>query len=244
MLELSVSPKQTLYEPTYNQMGYMTTQIDEIGFAFLDFAHTTQLPIIDIGVAYGRVALEAASRKIPILVNDVDQRHLSVLFQRASKEQTSYLTSIPGRFPEELSFQENSLGAVLICRVLHFFPPTRWMSAVSTLFKWLTPGGKLFMTNESPYFGTTKKFIPVYLKNKRNNHPWPGVMLEMKDFDDTRKKDVNSIINLLSLTETRTILEDAGFFIEQIKYLDRTGIYPSDALFDGREAVGVIAIKA
>jgi 2-polyprenyl-3-methyl-5-hydroxy-6-metoxy-1,4-benzoquinol methylase len=243
MLEISISPHKTFYEPTFNQMGYMTTQIDEIGWAFLDFAKTTSRPIVDIGAAYGHVALEAASRNIPIIVNDLDQRHLNILLERATEEQRPYLTALPGRFPEEFSFQANSLDAILICRVLHFFTPLEWLTAVQMLFQWLAPGGKVFMTNESPYFGTMRSFIPIYLKNKRNGHPWPGVMIGMKYFDVDRKKDVNSTINLLSRNETRAILEDAGFLIEHIGYLDRKGMYPDDALFDGRETVGVIAVK-
>lgn len=243
MLDLVKEPQKLFYEPTFNQMGYMTTQIDEIGHAFLEFAKSTPLPIVDIGAAYGHVALEAASQAIPIIVNDLDDRHLNILLQRASNQQRPFLKPMPGRFPEELPFQENSLGAVLICRVLHFFTPLEWLKAIDTLFRWLAPGGKLFMTNESPYFGTMKSFIPVYLKNKRNGHPWPGVMTGMKHFDAARKKDVNSTINLLSRTETQSVLEDVGFQVEHIEYLNRKGIYPEDALFDGRETVGVIAVK-
>jgi SAM-dependent methyltransferase len=237
------APEKTFYEPTCNQMGYMTTQIDEIGQAFIEYAKTTSFPIIDIGAAYGHVALEAASQYIPIIVNDLDERHLSGLLERASEAQIPFIKALPGRFPDEIPFKDDSLGAVLICRVLHFFAPLEWLKAVDTLFRWLAPGGKLFMTNESPYFGTMKSFIPLYLKNKRNGHPWPGVMTGMKHFDVARKKDVNSTINLLSRTETRAILEAAGFQIEYIDYLNRKGMYPDDALFDGRETVGVIAVK-
>lgn len=235
--------KCNFYEPTQNQMGYMTIHIDEIGHAFLNFASKTDAPVIDIGAAYGHVALEAASRKIPIIANDLDPRHLETILQRATQKQLPYIKPLPGKFPEQLSFKSNSLGAILICRVLHFFPPNEWVNAVDTLFQWLVPGGKLFMTNESPYFGTMRKFIPVYLDRKRKGHPWPGLMQKMEHFDDTRKKDVNSVINLLSLTETKAVLEDVGFDVEYIEYMDRKGMYPEDALYDGRETVGVIAIK-
>ena len=243
MLNIVKSPQKIFYEPTFNQMGYMTTQIDEIGHAFLEFAKSASLPVLDIGAAYGHVALEAASQQTSIIVNDLDARHLEQLIQRATHAQLPYIKALPGRFPEELPFQENSLGAVLICRVLHFFTPLEWLKAAQVLYDWLAPGGKLFMTNESPYFGTMRSYIPVYLKNKRNGHPWPGVMVGMKHFDAARKKDVNSTINLLSRTETRAILEDVGFKIDRIEYLDRKGMYPDDALFDGRETVGVIAVK-
>jgi SAM-dependent methyltransferase len=231
------------YEPTQNKMGYMTTHLDEVSHAFLQFAKQSIFPVLDIGAAYGHVALEAARREIPIIVNDLDQRHLDMLLMRANHQQRPYLNPLCGRFPEELLFQPNSLGAVLICRVLHFFPPEEWIKAVQIIFNWLVPGGKLFMTNESPYFGTMRDFIPIYLERKRKGYPWPGLMMGMEYFDHNRKKDVNSVINLLSLAETQAVLEGVGFYIEDIQYLNREGIYPPDALYDGREAVGVIAVK-
>lgn len=237
------SLQDSFYEPTQNQMGYMITQIDEIGHAFLTFAASATSPVLDIGAAYGHIVLEAAEREIAIVANDLDQRHLDDLLKRANAQQRQYIRPLLGRFPEELSFEENTLGAILICRVLHFFPPEDWINAVKVMFRWLMPGGKLFMTNESPYFGTMRKFIPVYLERKRKGYPWPGLMMGMEYFDAQRKQDVNSVINLLSLQETKAVLEEVGFQIEDIKYLNREGIYPPDALYDGREAVGVIAVK-
>jgi SAM-dependent methyltransferase len=239
----SLDATDLFYERTQNQMGYMTTLIDEIGHAFLKFAETTSSNVLDIGAAYGHVVLEAARRNISIIANDLDPHHLEILYERASETQRSFITLLPGRFPEELYFEPNSLGAVLICRVLHFFAPEAWINAVRVIHSWLEPGGKLFMTNESPYFGTMKKFLPVYLARKRNKHPWPGLMTGMEYFDDHRKKDVNALINLLSVSETQSVLEDVGFKIESIQYLDRKGIYPPDALYDGRETVAVIAVK-
>lgn len=231
------------YEPTQNQLGYMTTQIDQIGYSFLDFARKIQMPILEIGAAYGQVALEAARREIPIIVNDLDQRHLDAIVKRANQHNLDYILPLFGSFPKDLILKPNSLGAILICRVLHFFPPEEWIHAMHVMFEWLSPGGKLFMTNESPYFGTMRKFIPIYLERKRKGHPWPGLMLGMEYFDEGRKQDVNSVINLLSLKETKAAVEEAGFCVEYIGYLDRKGIYPPDALYDGREAIGVIARK-
>ncbi|MCP5322438.1 MAG: class I SAM-dependent methyltransferase [Candidatus Paracaedibacteraceae bacterium] len=237
------STPNKFYEPTQNQLGYMTTQIDQVGYSFLDFAQQRPQPILEIGAAYGHVALEAAKRQIPIIVNDLDQRHLDALVKRADEKHLKYILPLLGNFPKDLVFKPNSLGSILICRVLHFFPPEEWIQAMHVMFEWLAPGGKLFMTNESPYFGTMRKFIPVYLERKRKGHPWPGLMIGMEYFDEGRKQDVNSVINLLSLKETKAAVEEAGFHIEYIEYLDRSSIYPPDALYDGREAIGVIARK-
>ncbi len=47
--------------------------------------------MIDIGAAYGQIALEAASRKIPIIANDLDPRHLDITLQRAKEPQRPYI---------------------------------------------------------------------------------------------------------------------------------------------------------
>ncbi len=232
-----------LYERTHNQMGYMTTKLDELAHAFLDFAEKSGGPSLEIGAAFGKVALEAANRKIPITVNDLDPSHLDHMLDRASPDQKPYLTLKVGHFPNEIMLEKNTFSSILICRVLHFFPPEMWMRATNKLFDCLLPGGKLFMTNESPYFGTMREFIPIYQKRKKNGHPWPGLVLDMSYFDKARKQAVNSTINLLSKEETQATLEDIGFHIEQINYINRRGVYPDDALYDGREAIGVIAQK-
>ena len=90
-LDLLTQRKCDYYEPTQNQMGYMTTHIDHIGHAFLNFAQHVRSPVIDIGAAYGHVALEAASRKIDIIANDLDPRHLDIILQRANEQQASYI---------------------------------------------------------------------------------------------------------------------------------------------------------
>lgn len=222
----------------------MTSQFDEITNSFIDYACCIDLPVLDIGTAYGAVALEIAARKKHIIANDIDQRHLDIMMNSADSEQQKYLQPLLGAFPHELAFEANSIGAIGIFRVLHFFAPEQWIIALRYLFNRLAPGGKLFMTNESPYFGTMKEFIPIYLDRKRLNYPWPGLMKDMEYFDASRKGDVNSLINLLSVSETQAALKEAGFKIECISYLNRYGIYPQDALYDGRESVGVIAVKS
>lgn len=232
-----------LYKKTYNKMGYMTTRLDEIALAFIDFVSNTGGKALEIGAAFGNVAIAAADKKISIVVNDLDQRHLDDMLEQTSVEQRKYITPLIGEFPSGLDFKSEKFSAILICRVLHFFSPEEWVRAVDKIFDLLEPGGKVFITNESPYFGTMRKFIPVYEKRKETQYPWPGLVFGMRYFDETRKSAVDATINLLSTEETKALLEEAGFEIEEVKYLDRKGFYPDDALYDGRESVFAIAKK-
>lgn len=240
---MNATTQDTFYKQTYNKMGYMTTQLDEIAESFLQFAAQSQGKALEIGAAFGQVSLEAANRRVPIIANDIDQRHLDEMLLNASIEQKKYITPLLAEFPNKFNFEPETFSAVLICRVLHFFPPALWVQSIEKIFELLKPGGKVFLTNESPYFGTMRRFIPIYEKRKASNYPWPGLVFGMKYFDESRKNAVDAVINLLDLDETIAVLEDVGFQIEEAKYLDRKDFYPDDALYDGREAVFAIAQK-
>ena len=71
------------------------------------------------GVFRGFVA--ALSNGAEVIANDVDGRHLDILRERAVKRLRARLTLMPGSFPDGIDFVPGSLGAVLICRVMHFF---------------------------------------------------------------------------------------------------------------------------
>ncbi len=43
-------------------------------------------------------------------------------------------------------------------------------------------------------------------------------------------------------TMARAVME-AGFEIERLSYIDRKGVFPDDVLLDGKESVGVVAVK-
>src|SRR5262245_33374185 len=107
--------------PTLNQMGWMTVGLDAFSREFVDFSSTAPGPVLDIGAAYGIASIEALKTGARVIANDLDRRHLDILYDRAPKEYVRNLILKAGEFPNELNFSDYSLGGILACRILHFF---------------------------------------------------------------------------------------------------------------------------
>src|SRR5262245_32852905 len=107
--------------PTLNQMGWMTVGLDAFSQAFVDFAPTAPGPVLDIGAAYGVASIAALNKGARVIANDLDPRHLEILRDNAPSAYARNLSLRPGAFPDELDFEEDSLGGILACRILHFF---------------------------------------------------------------------------------------------------------------------------
>jgi SAM-dependent methyltransferase len=130
--------------------------------AFIDFAAASEKPVVDIGAAYGVATIPALSVGASVIAVDTDHRHLEILRTQLNAEGQARLTTLAASFPEDTNFENNSISAFLVARVLHFFSPDRLQLAAKKLFDWLVPGGKVFITGESPYLNNWKSFIPTY----------------------------------------------------------------------------------
>ncbi len=231
------------YIPTLNQTGFMTLEVDEYSQEFINYASFfPDRPSLEIGAAYGVASLKALKQGAHIIANDLDNRHLEILKQQCPQDYKDRLTLLPGNFPEEIDFEEGSLQAVLACRVFHFFPGDKIIEGLKKIKHWLTDQGKLFIINETPYFGTTKAFIPIYEERKKAGAEWPG-LADLNCFDPTKRPFVECTINLFDADTLTRALHEAGFKIEKLSYINREGVFPKSALYDGRESVGAVAVK-
>ena len=114
-------PEPNGFVRTLNSMGYMSASLDPFSQAFTEFAPRAPGPCLDIGAAYGVASLVALRNGASVISNDIDERHLKILSDRAPASDRSRLTLAVGDFPDKLDFPQGSLGAVLICRGMHFF---------------------------------------------------------------------------------------------------------------------------
>lgn len=228
---------------TLNKMGYMNTESEFYNDAFVDFSAQCPHPCLEVGTAYGRTAIAALKKGATIIANDLSAGHLEVVLQNTPEHLRKNLTLVPGAFPEVLSIEENSLGAVLSSRMLNFLEPDTLPEAIEKVFKWLKPGGKFFILVSSPYMGNFKEFVPHYLKARAEKKQWPGLLEDMAAYNPGRAQDLPSFMNLLDIEDIALLLVKAGFYIENIGYSAVSSRYPDDVKFDGREHVGAIAFK-
>lgn len=190
-------PAYKNFVPTLNAQGFMTETLDPVSAEWVAFAASPQCaalgPALDCGAAYGTATLRAlradaadtdagtaagtgagggggGEEGARVVANDLDERHLQILWEKADAAARRRLRLLPGRFPEAVhaalsgdaggedkeavSFPMPTLGgvgAVLVCRVLHFFDGDGVRDAIQRIAQWLAPGGKAFLVAETPY---------------------------------------------------------------------------------------------
>lgn len=227
---------------TLNSMGTMTPSPDIFSRAFIEFAPRAPGRSLDIGAAYGVATLPALSGGASVIANDIDERHLKILFNRVPQEHRARLELVAGEFPDRLDFPAGSLGAVLICRVMHFFDGPRIERAAAKAMNWLAPGGKVFVVGETPFIGTAKAFFPTYESRLKAGAPWPGVVENVAAHDPKRTGSLPKLFHLLDERILGRVFTAAGFEIERSELFARPD-YPADIRMDGRESVGLIAVK-
>jgi hypothetical protein len=197
---------------------------------------------LDIGAAYGIASLAALRNGATVVANDIDARHLEILRDSAPEALKSRLTLMPGNFPDWIDFPPGSLGAVLLCRVMHFFDGPTIERAAAKVMQWLAPGGKVFAVGETPFIGTAKIFFPTYLARVKAGDPWPGIVENVAAHDPRRAGNLPSRMHLLDEPTLRRVFSNAGFAIEKLATFARPE-FPPDIQLDGRESIGLIARK-
>jgi ubiquinone/menaquinone biosynthesis C-methylase UbiE len=234
-----------LYRPTQNQTGFMLTTIDPFVKRFVDDLNPNEWAM-DVGAAYGIASLEALKKGVNVVANDLDERHLQDLKDNhALNAYEGQLKLLKGDI-KDLSFENNDLSSILFSRVLHFFTGEEIINCLLKVRNWLKDKGRIYMVNETPFFGTCKKFTPVYLERKKEGHPWPGFLNSeemVSYFDTTKKAFLDSNVHFFDEELCKIVAKEAGFKVLEIAYLNREGIYPTDALYDGRESIYMIAEK-
>ena len=224
--------------PTLNKTGFMKTELDVFSQKFIHFTLTSKKPVLEIGAAYGIATLQALKNNVTIIANDIEEKHLIALLQKTPKSQLKNLYIKPGHFPANLEFEENSLGAVLICRVAHFFTGEEMDEGFKKIYKWLAPKGKIFFISMSPYHHLLKDFLPTYIRRAERGEKWPGVIENMKEYNPKESADIPNFLHVFDDAYMRTTLEKMGFNIEEITLFDY-----SNNSSDQKGYLGFIAVK-
>ena len=144
---------------TLNKMGYQTTKFDSYTEKFIRYAVETRGKgySLELGAGYGLVSKEIVENGGRMYCNDLEVKHLEVLEGLSSNQ-----LHIVGGDLFSLELPQNFFEAILISRVIHFFTPEEVSLCLQMLKAWLRPGGKLFITTETPYLSNWTKFIPIF----------------------------------------------------------------------------------
>ncbi len=231
-------------EPTLNGTGFMFRILDEFADDFIAFAGETDGEVLDIGCAFGVATIAALEAGGHVTACDLDPRHLGILTENTPEALRSRLTCITGQLPD-IDLRDASYDAILCSRVLHFLDGSAIDASARNMFKWLRPGGRLYLVADTPY-GIWRKLIPVFEARRERGNRWPGLMIGLENYlpfaPKDRAIDGPPFMNLLDPELLIRICTDAGFAVERASFIDRSD-FRGLGRMDGRENAGIRAVK-
>ena len=228
---------------TLNKTGYALSEVlDDVTIQFIDYSKYAKLPVLEIGAAYGVVYLECLRNGATVIANDIDENHLKVIYEKSSEIDRKKLILIPSDF-EDISLLEGSLSAVLCCRVIHFFDPDKLMRCVRKTYSCFENGGKAFFTVESPYLKNWNGFSKEFEKRKELGDRFAGYVRTRDYINNGEIADnLPEFMHFFDEEILSNIFKTYGFKIEKC-FLFARPYFPEEVQLDGRESVGLIAVK-
>lgn len=230
---------------TLNRTGVMVEHLIPYSSDFAEYAGRCGGEVLDLGCAYGVASIAALERGARVVALDMERKHLDILGERVNDEARERLTLRQGVLPD-VDFADGRFTAVHASRVMHFLSPEDVRLTLRKMFRWLAPGGKVFLSTDSPYFGYWASKAAEYEERSRAGDPWPGYIPDVAaHFDPAHVVGGPSLINVLDPEVFRRECEAAGFVVERAGYFGAVGVdqgaYGAPGL--DMEHVGIIARK-
>ena len=239
---------------TLNKKGVSSPKLDQISLAFLKEIDSAEKDALEIGSAFGNVALRALLTQVKsFTASDLDKRHIALFAQQAQKHHPQHVHKLKllyGNFPADYqNVPDHSFDTILIAKVLHFFTPDQATKALKEVFRLLKPGGKIFIVAITPYVNRFKSFIPLYKQRLLLKHQYPGHVKNLKYFADPEATTPEQLAQMhdksfmfFDAQFMHSFLSEMGFVVE--KSLEFPLAFKSSIWeLDGREFVGAIAHK-
>ena len=210
---------------TQNGMGWVAAVPGQVSEQFIAFARGCRRPVVDIGCAYGVVALPAGAIAV-----DLEIGHLRAIPLEVPR--------LVGRFPD-LAFRPGSLDAVHASNVLHFLTGEELVEGVRRMAEWLAPGGKVFVQASTPFQRPFAGFLPEFARRVAAGEEWPGWVAETQRITNYgRLHQYPASIHLLDERVLHRLFSD--WEIEYCGYYRRHGL-PARLNRNRRESVGLSA---
>jgi SAM-dependent methyltransferase len=227
---------------TLNNRGFTTSEPDPLSREFIGFAARCSAEVLDLGCAFGVATIPALEAGARVCACDMELLHLTALESRVRPAIRSNLSLKCGKLPE-VEFEEQRFDAILSSRVFHFLEGPAVDTELAKMFRWLRPGGKLFLVADTPYAGVLRQCVPEYLYRKERGERWPGFIADYAPYMPRGSRRVNPpFINLMDPDILSDCCRRAGFQVEQADFMPRIAKL-DDADPQGRDHVRLIALR-
>jgi Methyltransferase domain len=236
-------PKSEFVFETLNNKGVISSYIDEYTQQFINEASQHKEPALEIGAAYGFVTRQALKKGAKVIANDIEKKHLEILYHNTPKKLQPQLTLLPGEFPYALNVPDDSIGSCYTARTLGYLTPNQFQLGLNKLFSALKPGAKLYILASPPHMAIFEWLLPIYLKRVKNKNKWPGYFTNILKLLDPVAEDTACYIeNKLHFFDEQILkreLAHTGFEIINITLFERKDII---ARLNSNPSLGIVAI--
>jgi SAM-dependent methyltransferase len=206
---------------TLNNRGFTTHSPDPLSCRFIRFAATCGAEALDFGCAYGVATIPALEAGARVCACDMDPQHLAILERLVGATHRGRVSFSCGTAPD-VDFEEQRFGAILSSRVFHFLDGAAVDATIAKMYRWLRPGGKLFLVVDTPYAGVLKQCVPDYLKRKEHGERWPGFIADYSSYMPRGSKKIDPAhINLMDPDILSDACQRVGFAIEHAEFMAR-----------------------
>lgn len=192
----------------------MSPALDELSLQFAVMTRNTKRSALDVGCGDGLATAAALARGGHVIAVDPDQNALKKLLVRVPSQHYRRLHVRTGALPD-LDFKLASFPAVHAARVLHVLDPDALQLTLTRFYRWLYPGGRLFISALTPAGRYWNSFHPEYFRRRMAQDRWPGYIrnpaLVIPDWMGSEDP-----IHLLDEPILGREIEAAGFTIEGI----------------------------
>jgi len=224
--------------PTLNHRGFMSETLDLYSERFIEYAGGIDAEVLDIGCAYGIATRAALDNGARVLACDMEEGHVQILERETPTELRSRLRTSVGVLPGA-DFPGESFGAILCSRVLHFLLGAEIRVSLKKMYRWLKPGGHVFLIADTPYTGFWFKTASKYEQRKAAGEEWPGFIEDIRSL--LEKGSVpDGMLPYLNPLDPDILTREcarAGFSIKEAGFTGR------DGKVEGRQHAGCIAVK-
>jgi SAM-dependent methyltransferase len=224
--------------PTLNHRGFMSETLDLYSRHFVEYAGAIDAEVLDIGCAYGIATRAALDNGARVLACDMEAAHVEILERETPPELHDRLRTSVNVLPGA-DFPDESFGAILCSRVLHFLLGTEIRISLEKMYRWSKPGGHVFLIADTPYTGFWFKTAPEYEQRKAAGEEWPGYIDDISALLEKGSVPAGMLpyLNPLDPDILRRECERAGFAIKDAGFTGR------DGSAEGRQHAGCIAVK-
>jgi SAM-dependent methyltransferase len=192
----------------------MSPRLDRLSLRFAMYAGLERCRALDVGCGTGVATLAALIRGAHVVAVDPMKAAVEKLLSGVPNCHYANLSVRVAAMPG-LHLADASLGAIHASRLFHLLSPAALRTSLLQFFRWLQPGGRVFISALTPAGGCWESLQPEYARRSAAGQTWPGYFRELRQAGGPSGSEERATLHLLDETVLRRELTAAAFEVEE-----------------------------